>query len=96
MSIFDKDCVHMNSHGNQKEGKVAILLLKNIPLTFQIEQNGMFLKNSRYKIWILHKKLAEDVNVTVFHISIHISLNIGPRILNPYTPEYPFPRLFTH
>ena len=51
----------------------------------------MFLENSKYKIWILHKKLVKDEIVSVFHISIHISLNIGPRILNPYTPEYPFP-----
>ena len=36
-------------------------------------------------------KLVKDENVTIFHISIHISLNIGPRILNPYTTEYPFP-----
>ena len=51
----------------------------------------MFLENSKYKLWIVHKKLVYDEIVTVFHISIHISLNIGPRILNPYTPEYPFP-----
>ena len=51
----------------------------------------MFLENSKYKIRILHKKLFYDEIITFFHISIHISLNIGPRILNPYTPEYPFP-----
>ena len=58
VSIFDKDCLNMSFHGNQIGSKVAILLLKNIPLTFQMEQNGMFLENSKYKIWILHKKLV--------------------------------------
>ena len=28
VSIFDKDCINMSSHGNQIGGKVAILLLK--------------------------------------------------------------------
>ena len=47
----------------------------------------MFLENSKYKNVILHNKLVEkDEIVTIFHISIHISLNIDPRILNPYTP----------
>ena len=56
-----------------------------------MEQNGMFLENSKYNIWIIHKKLAQDEIVTIIHISIHISFNIGPRILNSYNPEYPFP-----
>ena len=30
---------------------------KHILLTFQIEQNGTFLDNSKYDNWILHKKL---------------------------------------
>ena len=51
----------------------------------------MFLENSKYDYWILHKKLVIDEIVTIIHISTHISLNIGPRILNLHTPEYPFP-----
>ena len=31
---------------------------KNILLTFQMEQNGTFLENSKYDYWILHKKLV--------------------------------------
>ena len=30
---------------------------KNVLLTFQMEQNGTFLENSKYDHWILHKKL---------------------------------------
>ena len=56
-----------------------------------MEQNGTFLENSEYDYWILHKKLVEDETITIIHIFVHISLNIDPRILNPHTPEYPFP-----
>ena len=56
-----------------------------------MEQNGTFLEYSKYDYWILHKKLVLDEIVTIIHISIHISLNISPRILNLHTPEYPFP-----
>ena len=31
------------------------------------------------------------MKLTIIHIFTHISLNIDPRILNPHTPEYPFP-----
>ena len=37
------------------------------------------------------KKLVKDETITIIHIFTHISLNIDPRILNPHTPEYPFP-----
>ena len=56
-----------------------------------MEQNGTFLEYSKYNFWILHKKLVSDEIVTSIHKSIHISLNIDPRILNPYMMEYPFP-----
>ena len=55
-----------------------------------------FLDNSKYDHWILHKKLVIDESCTIIHISTHISLNIGPRILNFHTPEYPFPWLVTN
>ena len=32
-------------------------ITKNILLTFQIEQKGTFLENSKYNYWILHKKM---------------------------------------
>ena len=51
----------------------------------------MFLENSKYDYWILHKKLVSDETITIIHIFTHISLNIDPRILNPHTPGYPFP-----
>ena len=53
-----KDCINMSFHGNQVGYIVAIFLLKNILLTFQLEQNGTFLENSEYDYWILHKKLV--------------------------------------
>ena len=34
------------------------LTVKNILLTFQMEQNGTFLEYSKYNHWILHKKLV--------------------------------------
>ena len=64
---------------------------KNIPLTFQIEQNGTFLGNSKYNYWILHKTLVRDEIFTIFHEITHISFNIGLRILNLHTPGHPFP-----
>ena len=66
---------------------------KNVLLTFQMDQNGTFLENSKYDHCILHKKL--DRTFTIIHICTHISLNIVPRILNPNSPEYPFPWLVT-
>ena len=36
----------------------GIFTAKNILLTFQMEQNGTFLENSKYDYWILHKKLV--------------------------------------
>ena len=51
----------------------------------------MYLVNSKYDYWILHKKLSLDESITIIHISTHISLIIGPRILNLHTLEYPFP-----
>ena len=56
-----------------------------------MEQNGTFLENSKYDYWILHKKLVKDESITIIRIFTNISLNIDPRILNPHTPEYPFP-----
>ena len=56
-----------------------------------MEQNQTFLEYSKYNYWILHKKVVKDEIVNIIHKSNHISLNIDPRILNPYIPEYPFP-----
>ena len=55
-----------------------------------MEQNGIFLENSNYDHWILHKKLVWD-EIYTFFMNLLISLNIGPRSLVPHTPEYPFP-----
>ena len=46
--IFDKDHMNMSFHGNQTEDIVAILLLKNVLMSFQMEQSGTFLENSAY------------------------------------------------
>ena len=70
---------------------VPILLVKNILLTFQIEQNGMFLGNFKYDYWILHKKLVLDEIFTIFHKITHISFNIGPEVFNVHTLGHPFP-----
>ena len=43
---------------NQIGDMVPILLVKNVLLTFQMEQNGMFLDNSKYDYWILHQKIV--------------------------------------
>ena len=56
--IFYKDYQNISFHGNQKEAMLPILLVKNVLLTFQMEQNGTFLDNSKYDFWILHKKLV--------------------------------------
>ena len=58
MSIFDNNYGNMGFHGNQIEDMVPILLVKNVLLTFQMEQNGTFLDNFKYDYWILHKKLV--------------------------------------
>ena len=36
-------------------------------------------------------KIKMKLSILFIIICIHISLNIDPRIQNPYTPEYPFP-----
>ena len=48
----------MSFRCNQTGGIVPILLVENILLTFQMEQNGMFLDNFKYDYWILHKKIV--------------------------------------
>ena len=58
MSIFDKNYGNMGFHGNQIGDMVAILMVKNVLLTFQMELNGTFLNNSKYDYWILHKTLV--------------------------------------
>ena len=58
VSNFDKNYGNMGFHGNQIEDMVPILLVKNVLLTFQMEQNGTFLDNFKYDYWILHKKLV--------------------------------------
>ena len=37
------------------------------------------------------KKIVLDEIFTIFHKIIHISFNIGPRILNVHTLGHPFP-----
>ena len=41
-------------------GTTAVLhsVLKNVLLTFQMEQNGTFLNSFKYDYWILHKNLV--------------------------------------
>ena len=57
-----------------KEGYSSNFTAKNFLLTFQMEPNGTFWKNSKYEYWILHKKLDLDETITVSHnILIHIS-----------------------
>ena len=56
-----------------------------------MEQNGTFLENFEYDHQILHKKLGWNEIYTIFHWIAHISLDIGCRISNHDTPEYPFP-----
>ena len=72
----------MGFHGNQ---------IKNLLLTFQMEQSGTFLDNFKYDYWILHKKLVFDENFIIFHKITHISFNIGPGILNVHTLGHPVP-----
>ena len=50
---------------------VPILLVKNVLLTFQIEQNGTFLDNFKNDYWILHQKLVLDKIFTIFHKTTH-------------------------
>ena len=64
---------------------------KNILLTFQMAQNGMFLDKFKYDYRILHKKIVLDEILTIFHKITHISFNIGPRVLNAHTLGHPFP-----
>ena len=44
-----------------------------------------------YDYWFSHKKLICDEIFTIFHLSTNISLNIGPRTLNPHIMDFPFP-----
>ena len=53
MSTFD---TNMGFHGNQIGDMVPTSLVKNVLLTFQMEQNGTFLYNFKYDYWILDKK----------------------------------------
>ena len=91
VSIFVKNNGNMGFHGNQIGDMVPNLLVKNVPLTFQFEQDGTSLDNSKYDYWILHKKLVWDEIFTIFIKITHISFNIGPRILNLHTLGHPFP-----
>ena len=79
----------MSFHGNQIGDMVPILLVKDILLTFQMEQNGMFLDNSKYDYWILHKKIVWDE--IFIKIITQISFNICLRMLNLQTLRQPFP-----
>ena len=91
MSIFETNYGNLGFHGNQIGDMVPILLMKNSLLTFQMEQNGMFLDTFKNDYWILHKILVLDEIFTIFHKITHISFNIGPRILNVHTLGHPFP-----
>ena len=48
----------MGFHGNQIGDMVPILLVKNVLLTFQMEQNGMCLDSFKYDYWILHTNMS--------------------------------------
>ena len=50
-----KNYRNIGFHGNQIGDMVPILLVKNVLLTFQMEQNGTFLDNFKYDYWILQK-----------------------------------------
>ena len=56
-----------------------------------MEQNRTFLENFKYDYWILHKKIVWDEIFTIFDKIIHISFNIGLRILNLHTLGHRFP-----
>ena len=64
----------MDFNSNQIGDMIPILLVKNFLLTFQMEQNGMFLDNFEYDYWILHKKIVLDEIFTIFHKISHFSL----------------------
>ena len=49
MSIFDKNYGNMSFHGNQIGQMVPILLVKNVLLTFRMEQNRTFLDDFKYE-----------------------------------------------
>ena len=65
--IFDKDHMNMSFHGNTNRRYSSNFTAKNVPLAFQMEQNGMFLENYEYDHEILHKKLVLDDIYTIFH-----------------------------
>ena len=48
----------MGFHINQIADMLPILLVKNVLLTFQMEENRTVLDDFKYDYWILHKKLA--------------------------------------
>ena len=58
MSIFDKNHGNMGFRGNQIGDMVPILLVKNVPVTFQMERNGTSLDNYKYDYWNLHNELV--------------------------------------
>ena len=57
-------CAHFSERSYEYEfqwkpnkGYSSNFTAENILLTFQMEQNGMFLENYKYDYWILHTKL---------------------------------------
>ena len=69
----------------------SMVTKSDILLTFQTEQNGTFLDNSKDDYWILHKRLVWDGIFTIFHKISHISENIE----SPYFGA-PFPLCWPH
>ena len=50
--------MNMSFNGIPKRKYSSNFTAKNILLTFQMEQNGTFLENSKYDFGILHKTLV--------------------------------------
>ena len=50
-SFLIRNYGNIGFHGKQIGDMVPILLVKNVLLTFQMEQNGMFLDNFKYDYW---------------------------------------------
>ena len=73
MSIFAKNNRNMGFHGNQiGDNYGPKLLVKNVLLTFQMEQNRTFLDNFKFDCWILHKYWFE-MKLSLFFIKLLIS-----------------------
>ena len=86
----------MSFHGNQIGDMVPILPVKNVLLTFQMEQNGTFRDNSKYEYWILHKKKFE-MKFSIFFIKLLISpLTLALGCLIPILWGTLSPRLVTN